>query len=586
MIRQRLNQIIHVIVVLALVAVISSPVEAAEAPYRILHYDIDIELNKDGTATFSETVCYEVTRDIHEFSFQIPYDKNQKLSIERVAVADTVTAIDQAIFIEVSLAEPKETSARAMTYTKKDESTHLSLLLHLFSRAGSYRTINMRYTLSPSVEQHQDAAVFQHTFFQGVKKQPIENTTISFHLPGEASEVWCLPSSLTAFESLQPEPDKLLFRGSDFDVAYPVYLTCLLPDALFSASPEASQPLTWDELAAEALKQDENLHQEYEWYHRAYHGIFILIALAAILFILVYWFFDREGAIPDRQPYLRTVPHACPPAVLALLMKKRRFDRLILATLFDLTQRGYLAYNENTFSRCPVDANMERELMVFEACLLDWFFNDLAAGGSLTIAQIRRNARDEKTAENFRLRYHQFRTVLARTLPETKLMDERKTAHGRLAAFLAAAAYALLAALLSVLLQTYVALFLLVPAIIFLIYAFGIRRLTNRGRVRYAEGQAFERYLRRINHLPPFPDAASQQQFVPYAIALGLHQRYLNVLPLLWCGKPVHDELECFNIKKGINKPLKEQVMALAGDLRTMESMLSASLLFAERVHR
>jgi hypothetical protein len=176
-------------------------------------------------------------------------------------------------------------------------------------------------------------------------------------------------------------------------------------------------------------------------------------------------------------------------------------------------------------------------------------------------------------------------SLLDNELTDHGLLDRSKTFRGRLTACITALVYALLAVFLTVFIKTGVALLLLIPSIGFLLYSSTLRRLTNRGRERFSEGQALSRYLRRIVQLQPLPDADKQRRLLPYAMALGLIQPYLNALPHLWNSRQTQNQFVAFGIGKTANKPVKNQIAQLACDLRVMESMLAASLLLSERIH-
>jgi hypothetical protein len=358
----------------------------------------------------------------------------------------------------------------------------------------------------------------------------------------------------------------------------------LLPGSYFGQAPSAAQRLTSEELISQAIARDALLHQQSEWRVRAYSAIFILIGLAAVLFFVVYWLYDREGAVIDRQRYLRDVPHACPPVVLALLLRRKRPARLILSILMNLVHKEFISLDGSVFTRLA-DQGDQDQLSASERYLLKWFFTDLAVNGSLTVPQVRSYAKHDETGDAFRSQYQQFLSLLDNELTDHGLLDRGKTFRGRLTACITALVYALLAVFLTVFIKTGVALLLLIPSIGFLLYSSTLRRLTNRGRERFSEGQALSRYLRRIVQLQPLPDADKQRRLLPYAMALGLIQPYLNALPHLWNSRQTQNQFVAFGIGKTANKPVKNQIAQLACDLRVMESMLAASLLLSERIH-
>lgn len=562
------------------------PVSARETPYSIIQHDIKTELTVDGQATTTETIRYQVRTDLRDLMFTLPYDQGQSLKISRIAVADTITKIDQAIFVETVLAEAGSSQTRAMTYDVSDTGRQLEIRLHLFLKAGSTRTISLVYTVGPAVFQHADTAFFHRHFFVQSEGNMIQKASLQVQFPVEIDDdqIWALPSSLTAFTAVWNGDNRLTYQADQLSAGHDLRLTMLLPCSFFYQAPTAAQRLTADELITQAVAGDEALHQEREWRSRAYGAIFILIGLAAVLFFIVYWLFDREGAVIDRQRYLRDVPHACPPVILALLLRRKRPAQLILSILMNLVHKEFVTLDGSVFTRLAGQNDLD-QLSASERFLLHWFFSDLAVGGSLTLSQVRSYAKQDETGDAFRTKYQQFKSLLDNELTEYALLDRGKTFRGRLIACITALAYALLAVFLTVFLKTGVALLLLIPSIGFLLYSSTLRRLTNRGRERFSEGQALARYLRRIIQLQPFPDADKQRQLLPYAMALGLIQPYLLALPRIWDSRQTLNQFAAFGIGKLTNKPIKSQIAQFASDLRVMESMLAASLLLSERIH-
>jgi len=562
------------------------PIAAREEPVAIQRYDIATELLDGGAIRVSETIRYQVCAETRDLTFMIPYKQDQEITVERIAVADTITRIDQALFIETVLAESSSGKAQAMTYHVKKEADLLSINLHLFLRAGSYRTICLVYTIEPVIWKHQDNALFERSFFLRPDNIPVGQVLLKVILPEPVPTglVWSHASSLSPFSTTGTRSDQLVWQRDGLPEGHLLHLTCLLPSDLVGQLPDAPIKLSFAQLSEAALQQDQRLHRQASLRVLAGSAIFILIALAALLLFVVYWFFDREGALPDRQHLLREPPYACPPAVLALLLRKRRPAQLILTALLELVRQQFLVLENSSFVRTEKEEDPSSPLMESDRFLLQWLFSQLAVDRVLTISRLRSCARQSETAETFRQMLAEYLSLLNRELVVQGLLDRRKSRRGRLIARLAASAYAVLGIAAAVFMHLPMAWLLLLPAAVFLLYSLTLRRLTNRGREKYAEGQALARYLRHIGRLPPFPDPDRQRSLLPHAMALGFIQTYLTALPAVWQDKPIQNELACFGISRQKSLPLKDQARQLSSDLSLMESILSASLLLAERI--
>lgn len=571
-----------------LVFSISPPVLANDQPYNMQRHHIEVIIRPDGSATLVETLYLNLKQDLPHFSFILPLNSGQTVHIEQITVADMLGGLDKALFVAMSPADASDNQNKPMTYHLRQQDNRLIAELHLFFSAGSERTITLTYTIDPLVYRHGETAFLQHAFFQPASEQPIGDAILQLTLPEpvDTEQVWVLPSSLTSFSRHWDQNTTLVLTAQPLDTGHVLLLTCLLPAATLKGAPQAVEQLPIETLREQALGQDADLHGMAGLQSKAHQAVFILLGLAVLLFFIVYWFYDREGAYPDKIRYQRDVPSACPPVILALLVRRKRPSQLILTILLSLVDKGYLILDGSVFSCVPEMQSDLSQLSPSEQHLLQWFFTDLATDQTLSLAQVRRYARHEETAPDFRRQFAIFRSLLDKEMPEQGYLDRAKTFRGRLTSCVTALAYALLAALITVFLNTGIALLLLIPAVGFLLYSGMLRRLTNRGRENYAHGQALARYLRRLHQLPPYPEATLQRRFIAYAMALGLVQPYLQVLPEIWSSQPVHDQLAVFGISRQKKQPLKQQVAQFAADLRVMDSLLSSSLLISEHIRR
>lgn len=572
-------------VVVALLLTLSGTAAARETAYSIVQQDITTELMADGQARVTEMIRCQVHADLDDLVFLLPYEPEQTIEIIEISVADTITGLEKALFVAAVPAEAGSNQVKSMTWDRSDTGRQTEIRLHLFLKASTVLTVNLVYRIQPIVYRHADVAFLQRRFFQqpaGCDIQAI-SLRLSFPEPVQTESLWYLPSSMTSFAAEMDRDNRLIFTAEQLAAGHYLDLTLLAPLSLFGKAPPAAQPLPAETLKDQAVARDMALYRQSDWQARACSGVFILIGLAAVLFIAVYWIYDREGVMIDRQRYLRDVPHACPPVVLALLLRRKRPARLMMAILMNLVHQQLITLEGTVFTRTAEPGDPER-LSASERFLLHWFFDELATNGSLSIAQVRGYAKNDETNEAFRKQYQAFRHLLDHELSDNGLLDRKKTIKGRLIACIAALLYVLLAVSLTVFLQAGSGLLLLVPACGFLLYSGTLRRLTSRGRDRYSEGQAMARYLRKITRILPYPDAEKQRQLLPYTMALGLIQSYLKALPQIWNSRQIQAQFAVFGIGR-TTLPVKNQLDRLAADLRAMESMLAASLLLSERIH-
>ena len=456
--------------ILIMMIMIAIPVQAAwTAAYDIEKYDIRVELSPEGQALITETISYDLHDDLDDFQYLLAYEKDKPIRLVTIGVADRAAGLEQPIFIKAVPAAVTNNQVLPLTYQLVDDGEKLDIRLHTFFKAGTDCTVSLTYELSQAVLVHKSAAVLSRRFFLltggAAARQPALTLVLPDAVP--AMRIWSLPSSLADFVTGQPADNRLTFQASYLPGGQDLNLTCLFPDEYFPKAAAAPELMSWDQLTAQARAVDSQLHQQEIFRTMVYSLIFILIALAAVLGLLVYWLYDREGAAKFHQHFSRDIPEPGAPVIIALLLGKQKPSRLILSMLLDLVRRGELALDGCVFTLLHPDRTDFSGFLVSEVYLLQWLFGKIAPEHTLSTAKIRSYARDEATAQVFRTYYRQYRDLLDEEMISHNLVDQHKTARGRLIAGLVALVYFILAIGMTAFLQTLAGLLLLLPAVSF-----------------------------------------------------------------------------------------------------------------------
>jgi len=232
------------------------------------------------------------------------------------------------------------------------------------------------------------------------------------------------------------------------------------------------------------------------------------------------------------------------------------------------------------FSRPGRPDTVPEGLASYEIFLLEWFFERMAAGRTLSTADIRRLARDPETSGEFHIYFNTFSRLLSDEFAQAGLVDKPRGLRGRNLCLLAAALYLAMAIASVLYLQNASGLLLLLPTALLAVYSTYIRRLTVAGRELYARGQAMRRSMIHDAGVP-WPDPDFYQRALPLAIGLGVdHVLLQKMLSLSSTCPDVAISLADYGFPATPGR-FSEQIMVLAADLKVMVSMLSASLLIA-----
>ncbi|MEA4888957.1 MAG: DUF2207 domain-containing protein [Clostridiaceae bacterium] len=576
------------LVVLLIILLTATPVHAAwNASYEIVKYDVQVDLSVKGEAQITETISYRLFDDLTDFHYQLPFGDAEQLQLVKIGVADSTGNTEQPIFVEATPAGASNgNQVLPLTYTLDNDGQKMDIRLHTLSKANTERTVSLTYKMDRIIALYQDTAMLSRRFFVQDMAVPIHNPSLTLIFPEviPAVQIWSLPSSLADFIMAQPAANQLNFQATGLSAGQSLMLTCLLPAEVFPTAPKAAVSLTRDQLTAAARAEDNQIHQDDSFRTTVYSLIFILIALAAILALLVYWIFDREGAASFRQRYAREIPGQCPPVLMSLLLRKDRPAQLILTALLDLVRRKELAIDGCVFKRLYPDRTDFSGFTASEVYLLQWLFGQMSADQTLSTAQIRRYARSEETSQDFRTYYRQYRALINEELNSRNWIDRKRTHKGRTTAIISAGVYAVLSITATAFLQAPAGLLLMLPALLFILYSNRLCRMTIAGKELYAHSQAFCRYIVHMNQLEPVPDAEFLGHALPYALAVGLSKSYFEQL-LKRQDDQLADYLAIYGINRQKDRRPVDQLRAFSEDLRVMESMLGASLLLAEGIH-
>jgi hypothetical protein len=87
------------------------PIAAREEPVAIQR-TISQPTADGGAIRVTETIRYQVCAETRDLTFMIPYGQDQKITVERIAVADTITRIDQRFLSKPSWLNPARVRPR------------------------------------------------------------------------------------------------------------------------------------------------------------------------------------------------------------------------------------------------------------------------------------------------------------------------------------------------------------------------------------------------------------------------------------------------------------------------------------------
>jgi len=561
---------------------------AVRQDYSVSRYDIQAVLADDGSAVVTETISLNMLTARRDLTFNIPYAMPGGASLQQVAMASADGSGSQEQFVVVQTLDTASNSLSAY-YEMQDDGANLRVKLNYMAEAGSRPKIKLTYKLGRAVVVNADNAFLKREFFQSIPALLVGQASLTIQMPAAATdlEIWHLPVSLTNYSDSRPLGNSIIFEGQPAQGEQTMLLYLLMPETMFSRVTPSQPGQTWDSLTGEARQAAYNLEGSGTARRAAYQLIFILLALSVVLVMIIYWFYDREGAASFRHRYWYSLPADCPPAVMAVLLHKDRPGRLLLATLLDLVRRGELTLQGNVFSLPATDVREYNGFAAFEIFLVQWLFDILAHGTTISTAEIRCYARDTAVSGEMHKYYTQFRRLIDEEIERLGLLDHWRMKRGRLIAGLSSLLYIILTVVLLLWLNSLSCLLLLLPAAFLAVYAFILRRLTPAGRELYAAGRALARTIRCAGRQKNDVCSAFFSEMVPMSAVLAANDSLFANLSDHGreSPDPFRDyPLENYGLRPSARSWL-EQVQSLGNNINSMAAMLSASLLMSAAHH-
>lgn len=587
--------------------------------YSVENYDISIQLQPDGSAIMTEKLLVDFNDDFRQLDFFVNRLRNARLNDLSINISERDPDQEQLklppeestiLYQELQPGEPEASAQSPMTWLQNDLENSVRLRLSLIVAKGSSYQITFRYTLEELVKRNDEVAYVRQQNSILPDDIPLSKVAVSYYLPyqpaGEDSWLRMIGESEPQKSTIEVDcwnSEWTKLQSEDFPEAIMV-----MPSEYFQQISESANLASRETLIEQALNRVSEADRKIFWQESIEALVYFLLVLSLVFILLIYFLFDREGIASFKDRYYLPDSLELPPAVLSMVMRAGRPAGLIMSTLLDLVRRKEISLEGHVFTWLNPTRNDYSGFKAYEIFLLQWLF-DKASGSAKTLSaiQLRDYAKARSTAEEFRGYYDQFIELLGEEMVSYGLYDESKSYYGRLIGQALAAAYFVMSILASVYLMSPVGLLLMIPAIVFFLYALSLRHLTSYGNEQYARGLAFRRYISQFFELDRnitdirLPDCDDLVDILPYAVALNrtkLHMRQLIMMAKessAICGKEMLEIYQNRNIatadksNKSGNDPDRneqtseavkaaavEQIRLMGRDLISMESILAA----------
>lgn len=529
--------------------------------------DILIHVQPDGSVIVRETIRIEFEAAGTVSEFFLPFYEDAALDVRSVQVGTLGGSSDETDYLDIPALADAPQNAVVYYQTDRDLDAHtLKLRMMNSFAANEKRIIRIRYRLENAVSKYRDVSDLRLIFAElGRTDAEQLSVVISFSggtLPDEDGEelrrIYLFTdhddSSAGSFvsrpisspdEALSLPPGSLPYDYSnspnyrliitDVENVSETDLRIVFPSAWvpeMSLDTEQEQPMLSSILQEEGIERD--LDRRQTEMRRNIMGIYpYLLLVSAIAFlILVYQRIVR--------PFLRNrtsetgPPEDLLPAEIQYLLRGAVGGRTMQCTMKDLVAKGYLAYRERHFFRVPeVSLPDENDLALYERHLLHWVWEMMAGRDALSAGAFKEEATRVTSRVRFAGQYRRF----------ARLLHERMLAEGLVAAqpLLNVHVPTFVIGVLNIMLGLFFVilswsleggLLLLVFGIGYMLWAFRLRYLTEKGKVMRIRAQTYRHYLADFGEEIKNSDRILNEfeKHFPYAVAVGREQEFIYSL--------------------------------------------------------
>ena len=376
------------------------------AVYSIYDLNINVDLQKDGSAIISETVTYDIT-EINGVVFYIDAKDHGKIDFLEVFENERSNKSDEDSYKKLDSLRYKITEDKGVYEVK------------VFSRnKNTSRKFRFVYTLPNAIHVYDDIAQFNRKMLGKKWEQDIEHITITVKLP--VSEDYESSKFLVfGHGPLNGRVDKMKntavykldnYRSGDF-----VETHILMEPEIFSEFDNSK--IIHENKKEELLKMEKKFAEKANFKREIIKKIYDLakyipIPGAIILAFITLWIFKiKRSVIKSYEKdiafgkYLREIPRLSP-AVVGLIMTKNINNNEVLATILDLVRKKILSLEtvgKNTFLKRTGNSN--KSLSEAEKIILSIYINDFGDGMCVDLDSLKYSAKEylysEKVTEKF-----------------------------------------------------------------------------------------------------------------------------------------------------------------------------------------
>ena len=537
--------------------------------YNLSRYNINIIVNKDGSANFEEHLTYNFDGKFNGVTRDVDFSLTKGLKDKKVYVMENNTLKELTLNSGNSLDDTGDSG----TYNYVEEDNLGKLKIFEVSK-NQEKTFVVKYKLLDVVTKYTDIAEFNRKVIGTEWETRSDNIKIKITLPSGATKEelkvfahgpligkssiidsnnveFTVPtvSPGTFVETLVLFPIKLVPGASN------IVVENALPRILANETNLANEANIAREDAKQYVAQQAETKSQRKSVGNPLAILLILLWFPIIVYI--YRKYDKEPKTNFEGKYYRELPGEYTPAEMSVLMSFGKVNtRDVMATLMDLTRKKQLIISQSKISKKGFFNSKEIDKYVItlnekapsitlkkhESFLIKWFIGKIGNGDYVALDEIKDYVKKKSDALKFKADYDNWCALACEESARNNFFDEIKK-KGILVGILSGFAYLLIGGAIAFLMYTTIAVVAIIQGVILVIFSTLIKRRTAYGNEQYVMWNAFKNFLKDFSRLDKaeIPSIILWEHYLVYAVSLGVAKEVIKQLPIVFADEDLNN---------------------------------------------
>jgi len=541
--------------------------------YYLSGYNINILVNKDGSANFEERLTYNFDGQFKGVTRDVDFSDTKGIKDKRIYVVQNNNLKELTLNSGNSL----DDSGDPGTYNFIEEQS-LARFKIFNSSENEEKTFVIKYKLMDVVTKYKDVAEFNRKVIDTKWQTRLDNIKIKVTLPIGATkeelkvfahgplegESTILDSSNVEFKVPSVSPGTfvetlVLFPAKLVPLASNIKNENALPRIMANEASLANKANIAREEAREYAKWEIQNNIKTQAQRDLNLKRMRSIGNPLSIFFILVWFliigyiykkYDKEFKHDFKGKYYRELPGDYTPAEMSVLMSSGRVNtRDIMATLMDLARKKQVVISTNKINKKTTFGSKETiqyiitlkekvptvTLKPHEIFIISWFIIKIGDGNCVSLDEIKAYVKNDSKALKFKTDYDKWCKLVLDESAKNNFFyktSKKAIALGLIIGFV----YFLIGLVVSIFMFVPIAIACIIQGVILIIFTTTIKRKTKYGNEQYAMWKAFKSFLKDFSRLDKaeIPSIILWEHYLVYATSLGVAKEVIKQLPIVF----------------------------------------------------